>query len=444
MFRVVLMVGLLAATFAPLYLVGSLPPPSNAYVDNFERLWHALDAAYPYFAEAGVNWNAMRDAYRPRVAQAANDIDYANLVDEMLAALNDGHTGVLTPAPRRGRTYFGVARALSDGIVIDQIGPTGQRAGLARGDRLVDVGGRPVEEALLALPAWLRAGSTEQHRRAVAARNVLSSTERELAVAADHADGRSETVILRAPTEAAPGRGTAVPAQEPASPVIVGRRLPSGFGYIQVPTLSASSSHDLVREFDAALGALSGSPGLILDLRGNGGGDSRIGDRIAGRFVVRRFVYGVESYRLPLPQRLWVRRFPYAVRPRGETYDRPLVLLIDSSCFSSAEMLIVALVDSGRATAVGRPTGGGSGNPVTFALPNGGQVRFSTGAFHRSDGTLIEGVGIAPDVLVSYTVADFRAGRDPDLEAAEAVLSGQTIAPRSVQGLQASARERVP
>ena len=52
----------------------------------------------------------------------------------------------------------------------------------------------------------------------------------------------------------------------------------------------------------------------------------------------------------------------------------------DVGCFSTAEYFIVALVDAGRATTVGRTTGGGSGNPLPFTLIGGAQVRFYPGA----------------------------------------------------------------
>jgi carboxyl-terminal processing protease len=102
----------------------------------------------------------------------------------------------------------------------------------------------------------------------------------------------------------------------------------------------------------------------------------------------------------------------------GQTYDGALVLLIDETNFSTAEQFIVALVDSGRATTVGRLTSGGSGNPITFRLPGDGLVRFSTGVFYRNDGRLIEGRGIGPDLPVAWSVDDLRADRDPDLDAA--------------------------
>jgi len=100
-----------------------------------------------------------------------------------------------------------------------------------------------------------------------------------------------------------------------------------------------------------------------------------------------------------------------------------LILLTDVGCMSTTENFIVALIDSGRATTVGRHTGGSSGNPVRFMLTNGAFARFSTGDFRRLNGEPIEGLGIAPHIPVSWTVEDVRSGNDPDLDAAIDFLS---------------------
>jgi len=424
LFRVVLLTSLVLMTLVPLYLVGTFLPPAGSYTGNFNRLCLALDAAYPYFEEVDVDWQALSDLYRTRVIQVETDAQYSELITEMLATLRDAHTEVLRPSARDSRIYFGMARALSDGIVVDRIGPTAQRAGLMPGDQLLTVAGNPLEETLLQLPPSLRNGSTAQHRRAVAATNILSTEGRELKITAIRPDGTTATIALIAPNpeEAIAAQGDAPEKTTRANTSLTGKRLTSGLGYIRIPTLSQHQGQDLVTEFDAALDALLDTAGLILDLRGNGGGDSRIGDRIAGRLFDRWSLYGWEAFRLRLPYRLWIKRFPYIVRPRGITYRGPVVVLIDSLCCSSAEMLAASLIDSGRAVAVGRATAGGSGNPVTFALPNDGLLRFSTGAFRRLNGQLIQGVGIEPDVAVTYTVDDYRVGRDPDIEAAEAWL----------------------
>jgi len=421
----VILLAVVLAAVIPLYRIGMLPLPGETRSANFARLWRALDYAYPYFEEKGVDWEAVYAQYAPQAQQAHSDEAYWRVVASMLAELNDGHTGVVSPWPQSGRRYFGtgylIAEARRWAVLVDEVGVTARAAGLERGDEVLAVDGLLIDDALDALAPVLVAGATPQQRRTKAAFNILSTT------------GDALTVTVRGPagertvTLAWPEEPPAPQAQEtaPWQPRITGERLPSGLGLIRIPDFGGSSDHDLVAEFDVALDALIDAPGLILDLRGNGGGSTYISDPMAGRFLSQPFTYGRDHFRARLPQRGWRAHFDYRVKPRGQTYTGPLVLLIDTYNFSTAENFIVALVDSGRATAVGRPTGGGSGNPVSLSLPGGGRARFSTAAFRRNDGSLIEGVGIAPHSIVFWTVADFRAGRDPDLDAAERLLDAR-------------------
>ncbi len=414
-----ILLGVALAALIPLYRIGSFPMPGETRLGNFERLWQAMAYAYPYFEAKDVAWDEVYARYRPRVARADSDEAYWRVIGTMLTELNDGHTGLTSPSPRAGRRYFAICRDVNRLIVLDEVGATARAAGLQRGDIVLAVDDLAVEEALTALPPVLRDGSTPQQRRAQAASNVLSTTQDTLKVTVTGPAGE-RTVTLVWPD--------APPTPEPEEaevwqPLVTGRRLPSGVGLIRVPTFQKTPGHDLVAEFDAALDGLLEAPALVLDLRGNGGGTTFISDRIAGRFLSERFTYGREYFRARLPQRGWRPRLDYHIRPRGTTYTGSLILLIDVDNFSTAENFIVALVDSGRAMTVGRQTGGGSGNPVSFNLTGSGRVRFSTGDFRRLDGTPIEGVGIAPDIPVTWTVEAFREGRDPDLAAAETLLS---------------------
>jgi carboxyl-terminal processing protease len=110
------------------------------------------------------------------------------------------------------------------------------------------------------------------------------------------------------------------------------------------------------------------------------------------------------------------------VDPRPPLYSAPVVLLFNATTPSSAEEFAISLLDNGRALGVGRQTAGSTGNPIVFRLPAGRRARFSTGDLRRIDGSQIEGIGIAPDVLVEWTVEDLRQGRDPDVAAAETLI----------------------
>jgi len=416
--HLLLIMGFAAAALIPLYRLNVVLPARNDRQANFERLWRAMDRYYPYFALKGVDWDEVYGRYRPQVAQTTSDHEYWRLMAQMLAELNDGHTGMLSPSRQSGRTYFGTARPFGANILVDEVDIVAQAAGLERCAVLIAVDDRPVEEALVAVPASLTAGGLPHNLRNLAAAHLLSSRDDRLTVSFVDTSGVIQTVTLQQPAEtAALSPTTAITSPPPIS----SERLPTGIGLIRVATFSGREGQALVAAFGAALDELLDTPGLILDLRGNGGGDQRLADQIARRFLTEPFTYGREDYAGRLPQRGWLPGITFRLTPRQPLYEGPLVLLIDEYNFSTAEQFIVALSDSGRATTVGRPTGGSTGNPVSFELTGGALVRFSTGDFRRHDGTPVEGRGIVPDRLVTLTAADC-AGPDRDLETAVTFL----------------------
>jgi carboxyl-terminal processing protease len=71
-----------------------------------------------------------------------------------------------------------------------------------------------------------------------------------------------------------------------------------------------------------------------------------------------------------------------------------------------------------RGTLVGEPTGGSTGQPLSFNLPGGGSARVCAKRDTYPDGKRFAGVGIMPDVLAPARVSDFASGEDSVLKAA--------------------------
>jgi hypothetical protein len=296
--QLVILFFVVSATLVPLYKVGIFPPPSENRVANFERLWQAMDRYYPYFLLKEVDSNEIYKRYRPIVEEVESNTAYLDLVSEMLAELQDGHTGVIRPSASATRNYFGTARKVEGVIVADLLGPTARKAGIERGDIILELNGMTVGEALTALPPSLRAGSSLWSSLEIAVFHLLSTEGDSLDVTYETAEGNVHTVSLVRP-EYLPDEQ---PEQEWA-PLIESILLPEGFGLIRVPTFGGGTGHNLVNEFDAALSKLIQAPGIIIDLRGNGGGSTFISDRIAGRFFTEPFSYGRDYFEGRLPQR---------------------------------------------------------------------------------------------------------------------------------------------
>ncbi|HEX2748834.1 MAG TPA: S41 family peptidase, partial [Verrucomicrobiales bacterium] len=105
--------------------------------------------------------------------------------------------------------------------------------------------------------------------------------------------------------------------------------------------------------------------------------------------------------------------------PAAFYYDKPLVILQDSSSFSASDIFLGAFEDHPNTTQMGAPSGGGNGWMEPYQLPNTGLgFILCQSAKFRPNGKLYDGRGIAPDILMEATPEDLLGKSDTVLDAA--------------------------
>src|SRR4051812_14920194 len=57
----------------------------------FDQLWRDVDLHYSFFDLKKINWDSLGAVYRPRALAAGTELEFANVVTEMLAQLHDPH-----------------------------------------------------------------------------------------------------------------------------------------------------------------------------------------------------------------------------------------------------------------------------------------------------------------------------------------------------------------
>lgn len=147
--------------------------------------------------------------------------------------------------------------------------------------------------------------------------------------------------------------------------------------------------------------------GVILDLRGNGGGRDDVLDKVAGIFTRERRV---------LIRLTGKRSIEEKTRGSGAgAYDGPLAVIVGPDTASAAEILAFFLDESGRAFSVGEKSAGAVTGGVDYDLPDGGQLTVAEYDIRTENGTRLEGNGFTPRYRVSA------ATRPNDLALAKAV-----------------------
>jgi carboxyl-terminal processing protease len=133
-----------------------------------------------------------------------------------------------------------------------------------------------------------------------------------------------------------------------------------------------------------------GAQGIVLDLRGNPGGELTEGRDVPSLFIKKGLIVSTRGRNSP-EQKLYATGD--AIAP-----TTPMVVLVDGGSASAAEIAAGALRDTGRATIVGEKTFGKGVFQQVEQLQNGGLLKLTVGSYYLPKGENLAGDGINPQV----------------------------------------------
>ena len=163
--------------------------------------------------------------------------------------------------------------------------------------------------------------------------------------------------------------------------------------------------------------------GLIIDIRGNGGGNLTNAEKLAARFCHEKTLVGYIQHKTGSGHNDFSPMESRFLEPSENLrWQKPVVVLVNRHVFSAANEFTMYMKELPNVKIVGDHTGGGAGMPFSSSLPNGWTVRFSAVPMYDARRQSTE-FGIAPDYLVQQTDADFAQGYDTLIEYARQLLS---------------------
>jgi len=150
--------------------------------------------------------------------------------------------------------------------------------------------------------------------------------------------------------------------------------------------------------------------GVVVDLRGNGGGYVTAAQEVAGIWLDKQLVT-TERRSGRVTDELLSRGTPIL-------NGIPTTILVNGSSASASEIVAGALHDHGVAKLVGETTFGKGSVQKLVDLSNDAMLKVTIARWFTPKGLNISEKGITPDTPVTRSADDFNAGRDPQLEAA--------------------------
>lgn len=348
------------------------PDASGSFTEAFEQIQKTVQKAFYDRGLLGAHWNSIVQRYRARLPEAQTRPAFQNVINAMLGELKASHTSYVVEDDIEFFLFHAVRESTLKEYRAEHIGMLGQRtdrgflvtavlegypaerAGIRVGDTLFDEKGAPVTSA-----GSFRGKSGKK----VSLRVLRGETVQTLVVTPVREN------VLQSFLEASRRSARIVP--------VGGRRI----AYLHLWTMAHRAFQQLLEA--RVVGPLYPADGLVLDLRDGFGGHL---DGFADVFF--------------RPDFSWEMQTPSA-RPSvlHTGYGKPMVVLINRGTRSAKELLSYTLKQSHRARVVGTNTAGAVLGAGFF--PIGKQALLELAVTDMQfDRMRLEGVGVAPDVLV--------------------------------------------
>jgi C-terminal processing protease CtpA/Prc len=419
------------------------------YTEAFDKMLEKFTNEYAFTELNKIDWAAKGQEFRPRFEEAEKNNDphaYALALRDFLWSIPDTHIGFdqsLLNNDFATETEGGLGFAMretDDGKIIANFILTGgpaDKSGMKWGAEIISLDGKPTAEVMDANVPWSSPFSNPIIRRLQQLRYAtrFPLDKGQVEVQFKNPDGAEKTATLDVVSERDSFNvGSFYYGQPPTSLPVEFSVLPSGYGYIKV---SSFFDNDVlsIQVWERAIKYFNDNqiPGVILDMRVNGGGSGWLADQMAAYFFDQELVVGNtakyskdtgEFYMDPGDE---TRMIP--PRPALQ-YSGPVVVLVGPACASACEFFSYNMTINDRAIIVGQyPSEGAGGSVEQFLMPEGIYTQMTIGRAVDANGDIhLEGKGVVPTVKVPVTVETLQKqanGEDVILEAAEKALSQQ-------------------
>jgi C-terminal processing protease CtpA/Prc len=418
-----------------------------SYTDAFDKMVEKFKKEYAWTELKKIDWTAKAEQFRPQFEEAETNEDehaYALALRDFIWSIPDTHVGMdmtLLNDDFQAETAGGLGFAMretDDGKIIANFilsGGPAEKAGMEWGAEIISLDGQPTSDVVSSTIPWSSPFSNPSIKRLQQLRYALrfKLDKGQVEVKFKNPGGNEKTAALEVVNERNSFTFSSFLAgQSPTALPVEFSVLPSGNGYIKV---SSFLDNDVlsIQVWERAIQYFKDNqiPGVILDMRVNGGGNGWLADQMAAYFFDTETVIGNTAYYNKGSGEFYMDPGDQTsmIPPRPDLqYSGPVAVLVGPACASACEFFSYAMTIDDRATIVGQyPSDGAGGSVEQFLMPEGISVQLTIGRAVNAQGDVhLEGKGVVPDVRVPVTVETLQKqanGEDVVLEAAENALS---------------------
>ncbi len=383
--------------------------PVDEWAQIFDEVWRRFRDFFYVPNMHGYDWVALRDKYRSQLSTVGHRADLNYIISEMVAELNVGHAYIaggdyqIPPRPpvalpgakfkldaASGR--YQIARILPGENEEERLRSPLTEIGVnvKEGDYVLAIDGKELTAKESPYQHLVHKGDR------VVTFTVNSKPTRE---------GARDVTFRPITSEVDLGYADRVRQnREKVAKATNGR-----VGYTHIPDMGANGIREFIKQFYPQIR----KEGMVVDVRGNGGGN-------VSQMLIERF-------RRTLLATGFARTNDYPTTYPGAVFHGALVCLLSETSASDGDIFPAMFKKAGLGPLIGKRSWGGVvGITNRGPLQDGGVVNVPEFGFASPDGQwIIEGEGVTPDIVVENDAKSVLAGADPQLERGIAELMKQ-------------------
>jgi len=334
----------------------------NNALKNFDALWEIFNENYASFEEKKIDWDVVREKYRPQINNETSDAELFSIFKKILKPLNDGHVSL------RAKNIDSAFSASRDSRIISELKSIKKRDRKSQFKKMV--------AKMLA----------DQEFDELKELGPKFRDERLFAYANNNKVGYL--------------------------------RFMRSFS-----TLAKMKGASLNKQLDLIFDSFKNVDAIILDIRFNIGGDDAFSQAIAGRFVANK-VDGF--YKQTRKNKKFGSLKTKYITPTGhKPFLKPVILLTNDITVSAADVLCIMMAPMENVTIIGEPSNGSYSDLYNKTLPNGWKLTLSNQRYFDINMNNYEGVGTPVDITALNTKEDFELLNDSVLTKALETIANQ-------------------
>lgn len=347
----------------------------------FDYFWHTFNDYYAFFELRGVDWQAAYTTYRPMVSEDMSEDELFDVIEAMLALLNDRHINLTSED--MDRTYTAGAPIYFE------------RAALG------------LSTASLGDDEYLSPDEAEQNLRALYSQ-----------VSASYLTPNS---VKRFPDSV--GTETVLWGKTPDNVGVI--VLNNFFLFAEQYEGEIKTVEAVNKLFNTVMGDLADTKGIVIDVRNNIGGHDSAALAIANLFTSQpKTVFYKQARNKSGSSDITERTLPGT----PTAYTNPVYVLTSHSTISAGESFVIAMSQLPQVTTVGKNTSGALSDVHVMQLPNGWMVSLSNEVYWTPNNELFEMVGVTPDIeMAPHSIDSLKTGHFASYDYALAQLGRTAI-----------------